>query len=288
MHFQKIEDIATLKIKANLIRQDIIKMLVQAQSGHTAGPLGLVEIFVALYFSLLNHNPQNPKWNDRDRVVLSNGHVCPVLYATLAHCGYFDKELLKTLRKLHSPLQGHPHYGSLNGIETSSGPLGQGLSQACGMALAARLDKRNHLIFCITSDGEQQEGQHWEAVMFAAKYKLSNLIQIIDRNFIQIDGNTEDVMPLGDLAPKYKAFGWEVLEIKNANDIEEVLKVLSKAIKITKSDRKKPIVLIAYTTPGKGVKIFENDYRWHGKAPSKEEAKIALEELESEYKKLIS
>ncbi|MFN3910252.1 MAG: transketolase [Candidatus Anstonellaceae archaeon] len=287
MQFQKIRDSFTLKIKANLIRQEIIKMLLQAQSGHTAGPLGLVEIFVALYFSLANHDPSNAKWEDRDRIVLSNGHVCPLLYAVLAECGYFDKSLLTTLRKLHSPLQGHPHKGELPGLETSSGPLGQGLSQACGMALAARLNKKNHLVFCITSDGEQQEGQTWEAVMFAKKYELSNLIQIIDRNFIQIDGNTEDIMPLGDLAEKYRSFGWEVLELKNANEIEEVLEVLSNAINIAKQGGKKPIVVIAYTTAGKGVKMFEKNYLWHGKAPNKDEAKIALEELEEDYKKLV-
>ncbi|MEM4137554.1 MAG: transketolase [Candidatus Anstonellaceae archaeon] len=283
---QKITNPLLLKLKANQIRQDMLYMLYEAKSGHTAGPLGLVEIFVALYFNLLNHDPQNPKWDKRDRVVLSNGHVCPVLYTTLAHCGYFDKSLLKTLRKLHSPLQGHPHRGELAGIENSSGPLGQGLSQACGMALAARLDKKEHLVFCITSDGEQQEGQTWEAVMFAAKYKIDNLIQIIDRNFIQIDGNTEDIMPLGDLKQKYLAFGWEVLELKNANKIEEVLEVLNNAISLAKQKIQKPIVVIAYTTPGRGVSIFENDYRWHGKAPTEKELKIAIEELEREKKQL--
>ena len=285
MSFKKIENINQLKLKTIQIRQDIIKMLFEAKSGHTAGPLGLVEIFVALYFNILNHDPKNPKWSERDRLVLSNGHVCPVLYATLAHCGYFDQSLLKTLRKLGSPLQGHPHRDELPGIENSSGPLGQGLSQAAGMALAAKLDKKDHLIFCITSDGEHQEGQTWEAVMFANKYKLSNLIQIIDRNYIQIDGNTEDIMPLGDLKEKYISFGWEVFELKDANNLEKVLSLLKEVYALAKNKKiNKPIVIIAYTTPGKGVSFFENDYRWHGKAPDKDQTTKALEELEKQQR----
>jgi transketolase len=289
MAFKKVLEPHKLKILANQIRQDIIKMLLKAKSGHTAGPLGLVEIFVALYFAIANHDPKNPKWDNRDRIILSNGHVCPVLYATLARCGYFDISLLDFLRKLGSPLQGHPHRDELPGIENSSGPLGQGLSQACGIALANRLDKKDNLVFCITSDGEHQEGQTWEAIMLAAKYKLSNLIVIIDRNYIQIDGNTEEVMPLGDLKEKYLSFGWEVIELKKANDIIEVLEALKIAVDLSKNKKtNKPIVIVAYTTPGKGVSIFENDYRWHGKPPNEQEAKIALEELEKEYQQLIN
>ncbi|MDP3733314.1 MAG: transketolase, partial [Candidatus Daviesbacteria bacterium] len=210
-------DIHKLEEKANLIRQDIIKMLLEAGSGHSAGPLGMADIFTALYFNVLNHDSTKPDWQERDRLVLSNGHICPVLYATLAHAGYFPVSELKTLRKLGTRLQGHPHRGVLPGIETTSGPLGSGLSQACGMALAGLMDKKKWWVYCLTSDGEHDAGNTWEAVMFAGKNKLNNLTVIIDRNNIQIDGFTEGVMPLEPLKEKYEAFGWYVLEIDGHN-----------------------------------------------------------------------
>jgi transketolase len=263
-----------LEEMANTIRQDIIKSLLSAGSGHSAGPLGMADVFTALYFHILNHKPKEPLWKDRDRVVLSNGHICPVLYATLARAGYFPVEELKTLRKLHSRLQGHPHRGSLPGIETTSGPLGSGLSQAIGMALAARLDKRKYRIYALLSDGEHNEGNTWEAVMCAARYKLANLTVIIDRNNIQIDGFTEDVMPLGSLREKYESWGWHVLEV-NGHDIMEIVAAAAEA----KAIHERPTAIIAHTIPGKGVDFMENDYRWHGKPPTKEEAEKALKEL---------
>jgi transketolase len=249
-------------------------MLVEAKSGHPGGPLGMADIFTAFYFHILNHNPKNPTWEDRDRLVLSNGHICPVQYATMAIAGYFPVDELKTLRKINSRLQGHPHRSSLPGLETTSGPLGEGLSEAIGIALAAKLDKKNYRIFCLTSDGEHEEGNIWEAVMFAGKNKLNNLIQVIDRNYIQIDGNTENIMPLDPLKAKYEAFNWNAIEI-DGNDIKSFIETIEKAK--TLSD--KPTIIIAKTVPGKGVSFMENDYHWHGKPPNKEEAEKALTEL---------
>jgi len=263
-----------LEEKANEIRQDIVKMLLEAKSGHSAGSLGMADIFVALYFHVLNHNPKKPNWPERDLVVLSNGHICPVLYATLAHAGYFKLEELKTLRKLGSRLQGHPHRGSMAGIETTSGPLGSGLSQAIGMALASKLDKKKNRIFCLMSDGEHNEGNTWEAIMFAGKNRLSNLTAIIDRNNIQIDGFTEEVMPLDSLRDKYEAFNWHVLEIDGHN-ISEVVAALYEA----KAIYEKPTVIIAHTIPGKGVSFMEKNYLWHGASPNKDQAREALSEL---------
>lgn len=260
--------------KANQVRQLIIETLSEAGSGHTAGPLGMADIFTALYFNLLNHQPKNPLWKQRDRLVLSNGHICPVQYVCLALSGYFPVEELKTLRKLGSRLQGHPHRTSLPGIETTSGPLGEGLSQSIGMALARNLDKEEHYIYCLTSDGEHQEGNHWEAVMFAGKNKISKLIQIVDRNNIQITGGTEEIMPLEPLADKYKSFNWEVFET-DGNNIDEFINIVRKAKQVLD----KPVVIIAKTVPGKGVSFMENDFHWHGKAPTKEEAERALKEL---------
>ncbi len=268
-----------LKEVANNIRLSIIDMLVEAGSGHTAGPLGMADIFTVLYFHTLNHDPKNPEWEERDRLVLSNGHICPVLYATMAHAGYFPTEELKTLRKFNSRLQGHPHREWLPGLETSSGPLASGLSQAVGMALAEKMDvglgeqKRIH---CLLSDGELESGQTWEAAMLAGKNKLSNLVGIIDRNYIQIDGFTEDIMPLEPLSDKWRAWNWHVIEVDGHN-MEEIVEALDAARTIFD----KPTVLIAHTIPGKGVKEFEKDYRWHGKPPSKEEAKMAIGELRS-------
>lgn len=267
-------DIQNLELKANEIRQSIIKMLEIAGSGHSAGPLDLADIYAALYFEILKHDPVQPDWEDRDRLFLSCGHTVPVRYATMAHAGYFGLEELQTLRKLGSRLQGHPERLKLPGMESTSGPLGSGLAQAAGYAYAARMDNKTYRIYCITSDGEHDEGNHWEAVMFAAKYKLANLTQIVDRNGIQIDGFTEDVMPLDPLVEKYKAFNWEVKEIDGHN-IQEILD----SVNFAKSVHDHPTVIIAKTTPGKGVDFMEGKYQWHGKPPNDEEAKKALDEL---------
>ncbi len=263
--------------KANDIRQSIIKMLLAAGSGHTAGPLGMADILALLYFHTLKHDPKNPAWPERDRLVLSNGHICPVLYATLAHAGYFPPEELLTLRKLGSRLQGHPHRDFLPVLETSSGPLGSGLSQAVGMALAERLDSgqsSNRFIYCLMSDGELDAGNTWEAVLLAGREKFHNLIAIIDRNNIQIDGFTEDVLPLEPLADKFRAFNWHVQEVDGHN-FEQV----NNAINEAKAVFNQTSVIIAHTIPGKGVAEFERKFEWHGKPPNKEEGAMALREL---------
>ncbi|MFA5932879.1 MAG: transketolase [Microgenomates group bacterium] len=269
-------EFAELEQKALQIRQDIIKMLVSAGSGHSAGPLGLSDIFAALYFKILKVDSKKPDWIDRDRLVLSCGHYCPVLYATLARAGYFPESELLTLRKFGSGLQGHPHRESLPGLETTSGPLGSGLSESCGMALAGRMDHKDWRVICIMSDGEQDEGNTWEGVMFAAKYKLDNLVALIDRNHIQIDGITEDIMPIDPLTEKYKSFGWEVIEI-DGHDFNQIIDAFEKA----KTIKNKPTVIIAKTIPGKGVSFMEGKFEWHGKAPTKEEGEKALHELKS-------
>jgi transketolase len=271
------EKIAFLKEKAKSIRVSIIEMLIEAGSGHTAGPLGMADIFTALYFEILKHNPKNPSWKDRDILVLSNGHICPVLYATMAEAGYFPKEELRTLRRFGSRLQGHPHREALPGLETSSGPLGSGLSQAVGMALADRIDhKKDRKIYCLMSDGEQDCGNVWEAAMLAGKEKLDNLIALIDRNKIQIDGFTEDVMPLEPLNSKWQSFNWRVLEI-NGNDFSDILKGFKEAAESINQ----PTIIIAHNTPGKGVPDWENKYEWHGKPPTKEEGRVAIEIIKS-------
>lgn len=270
------EERIDLEEQANKIRLSIIEMLLAAGSGHTAGPLGMADIFTVLYFHTLNHDPKDPEWPERDRLVLSNGHICPVLYSTMAHRGYFPVEELKTLRKFGSRLQGHPHREFLPMLETSSGPLGAGLSQAVGMALADRIDHKDseRRIYCLTGDGELDEGQNWEAIMLAGKYKLHNLVAIVDRNNIQIDGFTEEIMPLESLSDKWKANNWHVIEIDGHN-MEEI----ADAFESAKTIYEKPTVIIAHTIPGKGVKEFERDYRWHGKPPNKDEAAMALKEL---------
>ena len=268
------EKIKALNLKANKIRELIIEMLVAAGSGHSGGPLGMADIFSAFYFHVLNHDPKNPNLPDRDRLVLSNGHICPVRYAAMALSGYFPIEELKTLRKINSRLQGHPHRSALPGVETTSGPLGEGLAESLGMALAAKMDKKNYYIYCVASDGEHQEGNTWEAIMFAGKYKLDNLIEVLDRNFIQIDGNTEKIMPLEPLKKKYESFNWNAIEIKG-NDIGLFIQTVNEAKKM----KGKPTVIIADTIPGKGVSFMENNYLWHGKPPSKEEAEKAMAEL---------
>ena len=263
-----------LEEMANLIRKDVIEMLLEAGSGHSAGPLGMADIFSALYFHVLDHDPKNPDWADRDRLILSNGHICPVRYAAMARAGYFPVEELLTLRKINSRLQGHPHRKALPGVETTSGPLGSGLSQAIGVALAGKLDGKKYRVFCAMSDGELQEGNTWEALMFAGKNKLNNLVAIIDRNNIQIDGNTEDIMSLEPLKEKLESFKFHVIEIDGHN-IEQFIDAVNEA----KVIHEKPTVIIAHTIPGKGVSFMENDYSWHGKPPKKEEADKALIEL---------
>lgn len=284
-------DIKTLELQANEIRQDIIKMLVEAKSGHSGGPLGMADVFTALYFKVLNINPEKPEWDERDRFVLSCGHICPVLYATMARRGFFPVEELKTLRKMGSRLQGHPHREALPGLETTSGPLGSGLSQATGMALVGLMDKKPWRVYCVTSDGEHQEGNTWEAIMLAANYKLGNLTVIMDRNNMQIDGHTEDIMSLNPVADKYRAFNWNVIEI-NGHDFNEILQACEDA----KSVYGKPTIIIANTIPGKGVSYMENRYEWHGAppdgmdisgAPAKgEQAKEALKQLDEFEKKI--
>lgn len=261
---------------ANRIRQDIIKMLEHAGSGHSAGPLGLTDIFTALYFNILKHDPKNPDWSERDILILSNGHCVPVRYATMAHAGYFEVAELMTLRQLGSRLQGHPERTKLPGMETTSGPLGSGLSQAAGMAYTLQVidNTSNRWVYTVMGDGELNEGNIWEAAMFAGKNKLHRLIGIIDRNNIQIDGNTEDIMPLEDLRAKWEAFGWHVQEVDGHN-IESIIDACSMARAIVE----KPSMIIAHTIPGKGVDFMEYDYHWHGAPPNSEQAKDAIKKL---------
>lgn len=277
------QELKKLEETAQKIRELLIPTLLEAGSGHSAGPLGMADIFAALYFHVANIDPKNPEMENRDRIILSNGHICPVQYVTMSLRGFFPVEELKTLRKLNSRLQGHPHRGALPGIENTSGPLGEGISQAIGMALAARLDKKNYRIFCLTSDGEHQEGNTWEAIMAAAKFKLDNMTVVIDRNNIQIDGDTEKVMPLDTLRYKYESFNWHVLEIDGHNITEFV-----NATNFAKTIHDKPTVIIAHTIPGKGVSFMEGDYTWHGKPPNEAEAKRALKELRTLGGKITS
>jgi len=277
------EKVKFLEEKANEIRQLIIDMLVNAGSGHSAGPLGMADIFSAFYFHILKHDPKNPDWPDRDRLILSNGHICPVRYAAMALAGYFPIEELKTLRKINTRLQGHPHRTTLPGAETSSGPLGEGISQAIGIAYAGILDKKDYNVYCITSDGEHQEGNTWEAYMWLGKNPLPNLTIIIDRNYIQIDGITEDVMPLEPLKQKLEAFGLHVLEVDGHN-----IRAFIDKVREAQSEWRRTSVIIAYTIPGKGVSFMEKKFEWHGKPPNKEEAKKALEELRTLGGKITS
>lgn len=285
MSYLSDETVRSLETKANEIRASVIEMLIEAGSGHTAGPLGMADVFTLLYFHVLKHNPKDPFWEDRDRLILSNGHICPVLYATMAHAGYFPVEELTTLRKFGTRLQGHPHRETLPGIETSSGPLGSGLSQATGMALSERIDNpySARYIYCLTGDGELDCGQIWEALMLAGKEKLHNLIVIVDRNGIQIDGYTKDVMPLEPLREKLESFNWDVQEVDGHN-----MRAINDAIGKAQAVYSQPSIIIAHTIASKGVDVFERDFRWHGNPPGKgpedrvgksEQAEVALEKL---------
>ena len=271
IHEEKVKELEELAQKC---REDLISMLVEAGSGHTAGPLGMADIFVALYFHVLHHDSKNPEWEDRDRLILSNGHICPIRYVVMAHAGYFPKEELMTLRKFGTRLQGHPERGRLPGVETTSGPLGSGLGQAAGIAYGAMMDKKKIRVYCIMSDGEQEAGNTWESAMFAANNKLHNLTAIIDRNNIQINGMTENVMAVEPLKAKYEAFNWHAIEV-NGHNIEQFVDAVEEA----KSVYEKPTVIIAHTIPGRGVPEIEFDYKWHGMPPKPEEAKRFLEQL---------
>jgi len=268
------DKIRELEETANTIREDIIKMLLEAKSGHSAGPLGMADIFAAFYFHILNHDPKNPGWEERDRLILSNGHICPVRYAAMARAGYFPVKELATLRKFGSRLQGHPERLMLPGLETTSGPLGEGLSQAAGLAYTSRMDAKKWRTYCVMSDGEQECGITYEAMLFAGKNKLSNLTAVIDRNNIQIDGPTEEIMPIEPLRAKYEACGWHVIEVGGHN-----IRQFIEAIDEVKAVEDRPTCIIAHTIPGKGVGFMEYKYEWHGIPPNAEQAAEALREL---------
>jgi len=274
--------VTELKTHANDVRQGIIRSLLSAASGHAAGSMDMADVFTALYFHILRHNPKDPEWSERDRLLLSCGHIAPVRYSAMAYAGYFPVDELLTLRKFGTRLQGHPERTRLPGMETTSGPLGEGLAQGTGMALSAKLDKKDWRVYVVTSDGEHQCGLHWEAMMTAAKFGLDNLMCIVDRNFIQIDGSTEDVMPLEPFADKYRAFNWEVFSC-DGNDIAAFIETVDRAKRV----KGKPQVIIANTMPGKGVSFMENDYLWHGKPPKKDEADIALRELLAQREQIV-
>lgn len=271
IHDKKVKE---LEEKANKVRELIIESLVEAKSGHSAGPLGMADIFAALYFHILHHDPKRPDWEERDRLILSNGHICPVRYATMALAGYFPIKELKTLRKFGTRLQGHPERLRLPGVETTSGPLGSGLGQAAGLAYVSRMDGKKWRTYCLMSDAEQGAGVCYEAMLFAGKYKLSNLTAVIDRNNIEIDGLTEDIMPLEPLRAKYEACNWHVIEVGGHN-IEQFVDACEEA----KAIYEKPTLIIAHTIPGRGVSFMEKKFQWHGIPPKPEEAEVALREL---------
>ena len=278
LHEKKVKK---LELVANTLRQHVIEMVATAGSGHQGGPLGMADVFTVLYFHELKHDPKRPDWPDRDRLILSNGHICPIRYAAMAESGYFPVKELKTLRKLGTRLQGHPERTRLPGTETTSGPLGSGLGQAAGMAYAAKMDGKKWRVFCLTSDGEHEAGVHWEAVLFAGKNRLDNLICVVDRNNIQIDGDTEDIMPLEPLRKKYEAFNWHVIDC-NGNDIADVARAMEEA----KAIHQRPICIIAHTIPGRGVSYMENNYLWHSQPFKPGEAERALKELAAIGKRL--
>jgi len=273
MEVKSVEELYQI---SNHLRQLVITMLENAGSGHSAGSLGMADVFTALYFNILKHNPKKPHWKDRDRVILSNGHICPILYASLAHSGYFEEKELLTFRKINSRLQGHPHYQSVPGVENTSGSLGQGLSQAIGIALSLRLNGKNNQVYALLSDGEHQEGQTWEGYLFANAQKLANLTVLIDRNNIQIDGLVENLVPLNDLKRKIAEFGWQVLEIDGHN-MEQIIAACQQA----ESNQVGPTAIICQTIPGKGVDFMESLPAWHGKPPDEKQAQLALKQLRS-------
>lgn len=274
-------DVVSLQKKANLLRQHIISMVTKAGSGHPGGALGMADVMSVLYFDVMKYKPKFPEWIGRDYFILSNAHTCPILYACLAEAGFFKKEELLTLRQLGSPLQGHPHNLGLPGVETSGGPLGQGISQAVGLAASLKRDNKNNRVFCYVGDGELEEGQCYEAALFAQKEQLDNLIVIVDRNNIQIDGSTEDVIHLGDIANKFRAFDFRVIEF-DGNNMYQVKHAFKEGLKL----KGKPLCFVANSIPGKGVSFMEKDFHWHGKAPSSSEGYDALEELKSAYKEI--
>jgi transketolase len=279
---QRIESVTELKRMANRLRIDIIKMIGEAGSGHPGGSLSEVELLTALYFRVMRHNPKEPAWTDRDRFILSKGHGCPALYAVMAESGYIDRSVLGTLRKIGSPFQGHPDRRFFPAIEANTGSLGQGLSIGVGMALAARLDKKDWHTFVMIGDGEAQEGQNWEAAMFAAYHKLQNLTLIVDYNHIQLDGFVKDILDLAPLAQKFESFGWRTLEI-DGHDFNQVLPALETA-RAAKDG--KPTCIVANTVKGKGVSFMENNPEWHGVAPKPDQVAAAVAELEEAAKKL--
>lgn len=276
------DKVAELEIRANQIRQTTIEMLVAAQSGHTAGPLGMADIFTAFYFHILNHKPEEPMWKDRDRLILSNGHITPIRYAAMAHAGYFTIDEAMTLRKFGSRIQGHPERTKIPALETTSGPLGSGLGEAAGIAYGAKMDGAKFRVYCLMSDGEHQAGNLWESIMFAGKNRLSNLTGVIDRNNIQINGATEDVMPLEPLREKYEAFGWHVIEVDGHN-----IEAFIDAVEEAKAIQEKPTIIIANTIAGKGISSIEGDYTWHGKSPTPEEGEAFLNELRAREDELV-
>jgi transketolase len=269
------EKLLFLKSKAVDIRKEIITMVYRANSGHVGGSLGAADLVVALYYHIMDHQPEHPEWTDRDRFILSKGHCTPVLYAVLADCGYFSKDDLKTFRRPGSHLQGHPYQPKTPGVEASTGTLGLGISTGVGMALAGKLKKQKHYYFILCGDGEIQEGQVWEAAMFANKYKLDNIIAMVDRNYLQTDGNSEDVMPLDPLKPKWESFGWQVYEI-DGNDLSEIIDTVEEA----KTVKGRPTMIIAKTIKGKGVSFMENVAGWHGTPPARDDYEKAIKELE--------
>jgi len=271
---QKTSDLAQLAALAKQMRREVIEMITEAKSGHPGGSLSATEIVVTMFFDVLRHDPANPKWQDRDRFILSKGHCCPVLYAVMAECGYCPKDQLNTLRKLGSMYQGHPDVRFLPPLEASTGSLGEGLSLGIGMGLAARLDKSPARAYVVLGDGEIQEGQIWEAAMFGGKYKLDNVCAIVDNNRIQLDGFVKDIMPLDPLVEKWQSFGWHAIEL-DGHDVAALQRAFAEAA----TTKGKPTVLIAHTIKGKGVSFMENNPKFHGTAPTREECALALQEL---------
>jgi len=270
----QVLNIKSLEERAKIIRRYVIKMLAKAGSGHPGGSLSAVDLLVVLFYNKMRHNPQQPKWQDRDRFILSKGHGCPALYAILADMGYFSVDKLETLRQFGSILQGHPCMKTTPGIEISSGSLGQGLSVGLGIALAAKLDKKDYRTYVMLGDGEIEEGQIWEAAMAASHYKAENLCAILDQNELQIDGFIHDVMSSHPIPAKWRSFGWHVIEI-NGHNYKAIIDAYNEAEKI----KGRPTIIVAKTVKGKGVSFMENQVDWHGKAPTKEEAEKALAEL---------